>query len=408
MYKKICLLGDKNQFIPFDYSQKADIALQSMGLNSGNNVFGFALQKMTLTKTQCVDMVSLSHFFNFTAEINEKYDAILYSPANILAPWTKDTGLRYWIEALRNITIPVYFVDVGSQSDKYYDLDFVKEFKDTGYTFVKLLLKTGGRIGLRGYFTAEVMKKLGFSEQDFEVVGCPSLFMNGPDLKINKKNLKKEELKPIFNGNHFWFNDKFHKLFGEYPHSVFICQDLFYRLLYDYDSLTDEDGKYLRADLFEWLFQGHRVRLYCDYLAWYNDIAKENFNFCIGSRIHSNIVSLLAGIPSFVDSFDSRVREMAEFFDIPYGDIGDESIDIYDLYQKISFYKFNATFAEKFARFKSFMNECGLPCFEDKKYIDKQVACLRFQSPRYRTDLTEIKAFTRKYWKFYYPDAGSL
>ena len=62
MYKKICLLGDKNQFIPFDYSQKADIALQSMGLNSGNNVFGFALQKMTLTKTQCVDMVSLSHF----------------------------------------------------------------------------------------------------------------------------------------------------------------------------------------------------------------------------------------------------------------------------------------------------------------------------------------------------------
>ena len=71
MYKKICLLGDKNQFIPFDYSQKADIALQSMGLNSGNNVFGFALQKMTLTKTQCVDMVSLSHFFNFTAEINE-------------------------------------------------------------------------------------------------------------------------------------------------------------------------------------------------------------------------------------------------------------------------------------------------------------------------------------------------
>lgn len=83
-----------------------------MGLNSGNNVFGFALQKMTLTKTQCVDMVSLSHFFNFTAEINEKYDAILYSPANILAPWTKDTGLRYWIEALRNITIPVYFVGV--------------------------------------------------------------------------------------------------------------------------------------------------------------------------------------------------------------------------------------------------------------------------------------------------------
>ena len=37
--KRILICGDKNQFNPFDYSQKTNIALASMGLNSGNNVF---------------------------------------------------------------------------------------------------------------------------------------------------------------------------------------------------------------------------------------------------------------------------------------------------------------------------------------------------------------------------------
>ncbi len=403
MYKKICLLGDKNQFLPFNYRQPSQKALEMMGFNSGNNVFGFALQKMTLTENRCVDMLPLSYFFNHIEEINEKYEAILYSPANILAPWCKNTGLKYWTDALKVIKLPTYFVGIGTQATDYNNFDFIKEFKEEGYNFIKLLLETGGQIAIRGYFTGEVIKKLGFSEHDFSVIGCPSLFMNGANLRIEKKNLQNKEIKPIFNGNHFWFTDKFHKIFGQYSNSIFICQDLLYRLLYSPSELNDDDADYLRSDLFEWLFKSHRVRLYCDYLSWQKDIINEKFNFSIGSRIHGNIVSILAGIPSYIDTCDARVREMAEFFDIPHGNISSENIDLYKIYQDISFYKFNATFSEKFNNFKKFMNRNGIPCFENQQYIDDYISQLHFKSPTYISSDKEIHEFTNKHWDKYYP-----
>lgn len=403
MYKNICLLVDKDQFEPFDYRQNAEQALKSMGDNSGNNVFEFALQKMMLTPYQQVKIFSLAYFFKHIEEINEAFDAMVYSPANILAPWTKNTGLLYWNNAFKKWKRPAYFIGVGSQSDNNYNLDFVEDFREEGYNFVRSILENGGAIGVRGYFTAEVIKKLGFPETDINIIGCPSLFMNGPNLKINKKALRRNELNPILNGNNFWFNPKFHKIFGEYPNSIFICQDLLYRLLYDKKSITSLDAEYIRADLFEYLFKERRVRLYCDYIAWYNDIVAGNFNFSIGTRIHGNIVSLLAGIPAYIDSFDSRVREMAEYFDIPHGNIR-EDIDIYDIYSNISYLKFNATFNNKFYKFKKFMNGNGLPFFEDSEYIEKQISTLEFQIPKYLVDNKFIEEFTTQYWERYYPN----
>lgn len=407
MYKRICVLGDKNQFLPFDYKQPADSALRSMGQNSGNNVFIFALQKMTLTNKANVDFMSLQEFFACPECVNDRYDALLYSPANILAPWTKDkfAGLKHWTQALKKVKIPVCFVGVGSQSDKYYSLDFISDFKKEGYDFIKALLKHGNRVGLRGYFTAEVVKKLGFSDKDFAVVGCPSLFMNGPGLKIEKTDLKPNDLNPVFNGNHFWFDSGFHKLFGQYSKSIFVCQDLMYRLMYDASALTEVDAQYLRSDLFEWLFKSKRVRLYCDFMAWLHDMKTGGFNFSVGTRIHGNIVSLLAGIPAYIDAFDSRVKEMAEFFDIPHGDINPETLDLYELYQCANYYKFNATFKDKFDNFKRFLEDAGFPCFEDEKYINRTISKLRFSQPDYNTTNEQVHDFTREYWHLYYPES---
>ena len=138
-------------------------------------------------------------------------------------------------------------------------------------------------------------------------MGCPSLYMNGPDLKIQKKEISKTQIKPIFNGNRIWFNSEYHHYFSDYPQSIFVCQDLFYSLLYDINSFTNE-YYFLQDGLFLDLFKNNRIKLYCDYLAWDKDLKEQNFNFCVGSRIHGNVTSILAGIPSFVDSIDSRTR----------------------------------------------------------------------------------------------------
>lgn len=391
MYKKILLCGDKNQFLPFNYNVSTAEASRAMGQNSGNNVFGFALQKMTLCNNVQVDMRPIEWVVNNTDIINEKYDACLYSPANILAVWAKNSNLPMWTETLKKIKIPFHFVGVGAQSDRHYNLNFVESIQNEGYEFIKSILNTGGRIGLRGYFTADVVKKLGFKEEEFTVTGCPSIFMNGPDIKIEKKNITRENLKPIFNGNHFWFSEDFHHYFYDYPQSIFVCQDLFYALLYDIQSFDKKDLYLLQGSLFADMFKENRIRLYCDYLAWDKDIRENKFNFCVGSRIHGNVTSLLAGIPSFVDAVDSRVRELAEFFDIPHGYIEDSQTDLLKLYETADFTNFNKTFSLKYKNFKKFMENAGLPCLENINTINKEISKLNFKQPKIKTSYKKIE-----------------
>lgn len=393
--KRILICGDKNQFNPFDYSQKTNTALASMGLNSGNNVFGFAIQKMLLSSTENVQIHTIQWVMNNTDKINNEFDLVLYSPANILAEWANKEMLPKWTECLKKIRIPFTFIGVGAQAKIDYNLDFVQNIQNNAYNFIKAILNTGGRLGLRGYFTAEVVKKLGFKDEDFSVLGCPSLYMNGPDLKIQKKEISKTQIKPIFNGNRIWFNSEYHHYFSDYPQSIFVCQDLFYSLLYDINSFTNE-YYFLQDGLFLDLFKNNRIKLYCDYLAWDKDLKEQNFNFCVGSRIHGNVTSILAGIPSFVDSIDSRTRELAEFFDIPSKPLTNPNIPLEKLYDETDYSKFNKTFKSKFNKFKDFMNDSGFPCFEDIDYINNYCSKIAVNIPTPNTSIKDLQKLINK------------
>lgn len=373
--KRILICGDRNQFIPFNYSLDNHSALASLGLNSGNAVFGFSIQKITMSKTVKVDMKPISWIMKNPDIINESYDICLYSPANILAVWAKERSLNKWSDLLQKIKIPFTFIGVGAQSTYDYSLDFVATIKDEGYRFIKSILETGGKLALRGYFTAEVVKKLGFLNSDFEVLGCPSLFMNGAGLVIdlNKLNVNSQcDLKPIFNGYTFYFNKNYHHFFTDYPTSVYICQDIMYKMLYDISSFNDEyflfqDGLFLE------LFKQNRIQMFCTFPEWQKYLIDNKFNFSIGSRIHGNIVSLLSGIPCYIEAIDSRVRELAEFFEIPYGSIKNPNLDLYDIFSKLDYKNFNTNFNKKFYNFKKFLNEQSIPCFDDAQYINEKL-----------------------------------
>lgn len=63
----------------------------------------------------------------------------------------------------------------------------VKSTGNVSKRFISTIYKTGGQFALRGWFTAEFFKKLGFDNP--AVVGCPSLYQLGRNLKITKKKL---------------------------------------------------------------------------------------------------------------------------------------------------------------------------------------------------------------------------
>ncbi len=304
-------------------------------------------------------------------------------PANVLAVNAKKQGLTRWSRAVKKIKKPFHFIAMGAQSNYRYSLEFIEDIKEEGYDFVKSILETGGKISLRGYFSAEVVRKLGFTEDCYVITGCPSLFTNGRDLKIIKKDIPKEDLKPILNGTHFWFDAEFRPYFTTYKNSIFIDQDVLYRLLLKQEEIPStilKDVPHLRNGLFEYLYKQKRLRIYADYQVWANEIKAGGYNFSIGGRIHGNIVSLLSGIPAFVDGHDSRVMELADYFHIPCAHLT-KAVDMYDIYTNLDYSSFNMKFPYKYDIFRDFMRSIGCPFFEDEMFIQQRLNSYTYTPP---------------------------
>lgn len=397
MYKRIAIIGEKDPFSPADYSLPAEDAKRLMGWNSGNRVFHYAIRKMTLTDKAQVEFVSLEKLFGYPEEIDAKYDAMIYSPANILSPEFKEY-LVQWAQLVssRIKHASIFFIGCGSDGQPQDAAKVAAEIQTAGYQLVRGILESGGAIALRGNYTAKVVQKLGFLGHDYAVLGCPSLYMNGGGLRIEKPKLSHEEIKPIFNGNLVWYNGKYHSLFEEYKKSIFICQDLAWNLLYDSRSICKRDAYFLQSNLFEMLYMSKRIQLYADPIPWIKDIRDGGYNFSYGSRIHGNVVSLLAGIPAYISAENARVLELAEFFEIPH-DLAyrGKKPDVYKLYMLADYGNFNREFPQKYEKFVSWFRHHGLPCFEDNAYIEKETCKLSFPTPRYRTQADFIHQFTQ-------------
>jgi lipopolysaccharide biosynthesis glycosyltransferase len=385
------IFADHDQFVPFDVCPTSSEFLQSSGCNSGNNVFEYSIRKMLVAEGVQADVFtdyvhSIAYLEKNVAEklddINKNYDALITSPANILSA-THKFGYERWNWILERIKIPFHFIGVGAQASIERNLNFIDPVKEDAQKFIKNILKTGGKIAVRGFFTAEVIKHLGFSEKEFSVIGCPSLMLEGRDLKVDYTPVSKAKLKPLLNGFRVWFRPEFKHFFTDYPNSTFVCQDWLYKYLYDIDAKfldahknsPQHDLVYLENGLFAELYKKDRIRVYADYPAWNYDISHRGFNFSFGNRIHGNIVSILSGIPSYVFTEDSRTLELCEYFDIPHGNFEEDGkTDLYDIYKSMDYSDFNKNFPARFDKYKKFIHSCGLPCFEDMKYINDKTA----------------------------------
>jgi hypothetical protein len=88
---------------------------------------------------------------------------------------------------------------------------------------------------------------------------------------------------------------------------------------------------------------------------------ESGFSFSFGSRIHGNIMAILAGIPTVVCACDSRTREMAEFHEIPFVPKGVYDMErLYELYARTDYRAFNRGFGTKYDRYEDFLIRHGL------------------------------------------------
>ena len=293
--------------------------------------------------------------------INTNYDAIIYSAANLLSEEYQNE-IKNITSIFKNSKIPIYVIAVGAQANKYSDIDrLVNSIGADVSAFVETIYASGGEIACRGYFTKELIDKV--TRNTAVVTGCPSVFQNGRQLIIKKRN---EKLHPAFNGALI----KEKELYYEYPDSIFFDQDQWIQENYDLSLYSKSTSSFLRMLIekhgvfYTDLFLQDRIKVFFDIPHWRNYLIDEGINFSCGTRIHGNIISILSGIPAVVLVCDTRTRELAEFFEIPMIEYANKNqskrIDINNLYERIDFDHFNKSFQAKFDLFERFLVNCNL------------------------------------------------
>lgn len=295
-------------------------------------------------------------------EINEKYDCVVLSEANLLNVHYKK-NILFLANEFRQCKIPIYVISVGAQAESYDCIDVLcKSIHSETEAFIRSVYETGGEIACRGYFTKEVLDRI--CKNTAEVVGCPSLFQNGRDLLIPEYKVSQHELKPIINGR-FICKDRMLK---RYKEALYIDQDSWFDYFYDENTYEKcKDRTMIKTimtskGLFESeLFFDGRLKLFWDIPEWYRYLKENEYNFSIGSRIHGTVMSLLAGIPSVLCAVDSRTREIGEYYNIPFMQTSHcSNKSLFDLYSEIDYSEFNNNYSELYDKFNSFLKRHGI------------------------------------------------
>ncbi|MFF9508424.1 polysaccharide pyruvyl transferase family protein [Streptomyces sp. NPDC014724] len=361
--KRILLRSGKSPYdvVPVERALHEDV----FATNSGNLIFSDAAHKILETPRSEVVSNGITTRVADADRINSEFDVFVIPLANAFRP-SFERQLERLTQLISKLKIPVVVPGVGAQTGVNYSADRLRPMQSTVYAFVSAVLDHSASIGVRGEFTERYLRDMGF--RDVDVIGCPSMFLNGTRLDIRKSGralgpdsrisvngshdaVRKHKLGRIINRTH-----------ARYPHLRFIGQNLS-----EARQLHWRDMSHQNAALTDIpthpdhpMYREDKVRVYVDPAAWMDDL--RGFDFSFGSRIHGNIAALLAGTPATVLCGDSRTLELCRYFDIPHRMLAKapSDLDPAELYAEADFGPLTHGHQERFDRFMNFLDKNGL------------------------------------------------
>jgi hypothetical protein len=325
--------------------------------NTGNLLFLHSAYRLLDTSNVEIATDGLRVEPRDAERINESYDAYVVPFANAFRRDYEATLIR-WTALIKRLRIPVVILGVGAQANLDYDLAPLAPMEKAVKQFVAAVLDRSPSIGVRGEFTEGYLRSLGFS--DVEVIGCPSMFFDGPAMRITKdpEGLHvdadlvvnavpyKAAMVPIIEHHH-----------ARYPNLVYVAQD---PETLELLTFGESIGAVSRppgfpSDLQHPLFREGKVRIFPSPWPWLDFLRERDFVF--GSRIHGNIAALMAGTPSYVLAHDARTLELARYFGIPHRRLPDvdPDIDAAELYAEAIYDELNEGHAARWERFAAYL-----------------------------------------------------
>ena len=357
---RILLRAPKDPFEVVDAEQTLEQNL--IGDNAGNLVFIEAAHKLLSVPGVEIEVDRFKTHRRLAGRINERYDAYVIPLANAFRP-SFTAQLERMTALIERLRIPVVVLGVGAQATLGYDWSRLAPMEASIRAFVRAVLDRGPSIGVRGELTHDYLRSLGFS--DVEVVGCPSMFLWGEDLRVTKRlpALAPDSRVAITVSPYVAAMGPVVRRHVEaYPNLTYIAQDLasLQRLLWGESAEEAARTSDVPVHLSHPLYRDDKTRLFLDPWPWIAELRAQDFAF--GTRIHGTIAALLAGTPGVVLAHDSRTLELARYFGIPHRkmtEVGPD-VDAAELYAEADFAALGAGHAARFATFTGYLARHGL------------------------------------------------
>lgn len=343
---------------PFDVASPEETLVQNLvAQNAGNLIFSMAAHRILETAGTTVVADRFSAEPRHARRINERFDAYVIPLANAFRP-SFEPALIGMTQLIERLTIPVVVLGVGAQANLAYDLTRLKPMEPSVRTFVRAVLDRSPSIGVRGELTHDYLRGLGF--RDVEVIGCPSFFLNGADLHVEKRRpVLDRDSRLAINVSPYVtsMGPVVAHHVERYPDLTYIAQDLdtLEMLLWGEVKADVDPADPRPIHLAHPLFREDKVRFFADPAPWIDFLATRDFSF--GTRIHGNIAALIAGTPAYVLAHDSRTLELARYFEIPHRPMprGEPKLDAADLYAEADYGPLNRGHAARLATFVAYL-----------------------------------------------------
>lgn len=340
-------LGPEYNYDPADHA-----------LWAGNNTRYSSNHGASLISRSLISMFDAEYVDDFSnpEALRSKFDYCVLAFATHI---TARRDVSEYTRFVKQLNLPTAAFSLGIQ-DYVPSVGHVATLHPSMRELLEHVLATTGRVGVRGPYTAMVLRKAGFPHESIVPIGCPTLF-SGLDrsLRIDKPETFEQALVV------------FHATLGELDPAVFtgatlLGQDFLDELIFagigagTNPLVAQERERYANMRHGEAMLRAIRNRgqFTREFEQWFGTIGRHDFIY--GARLHGNISALIQGIPAFMLARDLRVREIAEMFALPYlayDDVGRRTNQ--QLFDSADYASFNAIYPRRFDNFIRLMHEIG-------------------------------------------------
>lgn len=383
--KRILMRSGKDPWMVM--SPEATLSTDAIGGNSGNFLFSHSAHRMLSTSDTEVVSNGLGFTHAKVEKINAEYDHLVLPLANAFRPDFRKQ-LDILSSLIEELTIPVTVLSVGAQASLAQRTSELSPLDEAVLRFGRAVLQKSPSIGVRGELTAEYLTRLGLP--DIHVIGCPSTFLHGPHLRVDKTRDRIDRMARVS----FSVTPQVHEMgdvtmrhVRRFPNLTYIPQDQSTLKLMLWGTPR---GGFSPTDAMPFhpahpVFRRDLARYFVDPRPWIDYLSSMDFAF--GDRIHGNIAAILGGTPALLLAHDSRTLELARYHSIPYVLISevDPGMDAVDFYAMADFSAFNDGQAKRWSTFERYLTQQGLAhTFDDPEQLkryDARIAAADYPAP---------------------------